>query len=110
MNCPTCGAWSEVLDTRATASTDTTRRRRQCANGHRFATVEVYAQMVNAGAVSRALAAIARARALWSRNQRILADERTAAEIAEEHGLSVKAVHSIRRRSRMPQARSKRIC
>lgn len=35
MKCPHCGAWSEVLETR------NARRRRQCANGHKFATVEI---------------------------------------------------------------------
>lgn len=38
MKCPTCGAWSLVLDTRT--KKEGMRRRRQCANGHRFATVE----------------------------------------------------------------------
>lgn len=36
MNCPKCDAWSEVLETRKGSQ-----RRRQCANGHRFSTVEV---------------------------------------------------------------------
>ena len=35
MKCPTCKAWSSVKDTRDT------RRRRECANGHRFSTEEV---------------------------------------------------------------------
>lgn len=35
MKCPTCNAWTSVLDTRET------RRRRECANGHRFTTREV---------------------------------------------------------------------
>ena len=34
MNCPQCGAWSSVLETRGT------RRRRECGNGHRFTTLE----------------------------------------------------------------------
>ena len=34
MKCPFCGAWSDVLETRDG------RRRRQCANGHRFTTEE----------------------------------------------------------------------
>lgn len=40
MNCPECQAWSEVLQTRAP------RRRRECANGHRFSTVETYEEPV----------------------------------------------------------------
>jgi transcriptional regulator NrdR family protein len=35
MKCPICNAWTEVL------RTDGTRRRRECANGHRFTTQEV---------------------------------------------------------------------
>lgn len=37
MKCPHCSAWTEVRDSR------NGRRRRECANGHRFATVEVLA-------------------------------------------------------------------
>jgi transcriptional regulator NrdR family protein len=35
MKCPECGAWTEVRETRGP------RRRRECANGHRFSTEEV---------------------------------------------------------------------
>jgi len=35
MKCPTCGAWSTVMSTRDT------KRRRECANEHRFTTEEV---------------------------------------------------------------------
>lgn len=35
MRCPYCDAWTEVKQTR-----DGVRRRRECANGHRFNTVE----------------------------------------------------------------------
>ena len=38
MKCPHCCARSEVLETRGA------RRRRQCANGHRYTTVEVVAE------------------------------------------------------------------
>lgn len=38
MKCPECGAWTRVLDTRETP--DGTRRRHECANLHRFTTVE----------------------------------------------------------------------
>jgi len=34
MNCPECGAWSSVKQT------EMPRRRRECANGHRFTTQE----------------------------------------------------------------------
>lgn len=36
MNCNQCHAWSEVLQTRVP------RRQRECANGHRFWTVEIH--------------------------------------------------------------------
>ena len=36
MKCPTCGAWTRVLETRQGVN-----RRRECANGHRFSTQEV---------------------------------------------------------------------
>jgi transcriptional regulator NrdR family protein len=35
MKCPECGVWSVVKETRGT------RRRRECANEHRFTTEEV---------------------------------------------------------------------
>ena len=40
IKCPQCGAWSAVLDTRTVASNNTVRRRNECANLHRFSTVE----------------------------------------------------------------------
>ena len=39
MNCPECGAWSVILETRS--STARYRRRRECGNGHKFTTEEV---------------------------------------------------------------------
>jgi transcriptional regulator NrdR family protein len=39
MNCPECGAWSVILETRS--STARYRRRRECANGHKFTTEEI---------------------------------------------------------------------
>jgi transcriptional regulator NrdR family protein len=38
MNCPKCGVWTSVLDTRNRGSFTT--RRRECANGHKFTTEE----------------------------------------------------------------------
>ncbi len=38
MNCPQCGTYTEVLETRANAQGK--RRRYQCANMHRFTTLE----------------------------------------------------------------------
>lgn len=39
MNCPKCGAWTGVRDTRMRTN-NTRRRRYECANLHRFTTVE----------------------------------------------------------------------
>jgi transcriptional regulator NrdR family protein len=39
MNCPRCGTWSEVLETR-TRLDGSKRRRYECANLHRFSTEE----------------------------------------------------------------------
>ena len=39
MKCPECGAWTTVKDTRTQAN-NTKRRRIECANMHRFSTLE----------------------------------------------------------------------
>ena len=49
MKCPTCGAWSMTKDTRGT------RRRRECANGHRFSTEEITVEGVRDRAAARRL-------------------------------------------------------
>lgn len=43
MKCYQCKAWAEVLETR-TRSDGVTRRRYECANTHRFTTLEVVVQ------------------------------------------------------------------
>ena len=40
INCPLCETWSNVLETRHNKKKNTTRRRYECANEHRFSTVE----------------------------------------------------------------------
>lgn len=40
MKCPKCGAWAMVLDTRTAKATNVKRRRYECGNLHRFATME----------------------------------------------------------------------
>jgi len=40
MNCPECGAWSSVKETRSGQAKKMYRRRRECANGHKFTTEE----------------------------------------------------------------------
>lgn len=41
MKCPRCAAWSRVLDTREQHEGYTTKRRHECANGHRFISMQV---------------------------------------------------------------------
>lgn len=97
MKCPICGAWSSVLGTRD-GPFETTRRRRECGNGHRFWTYEVHAAMRNPGSMKRSLDTIKRNRKLWERDQKIIKDPRTAAEIAADYGLAKKTIHTIRHR------------
>ena len=40
MKCPQCASWSETKDTRVNVAGNSIRRRRHCANGHRFTTRE----------------------------------------------------------------------
>jgi transcriptional regulator NrdR family protein len=39
MKCPVCGTWTIVKETR-TSTGNTRRRRLECANAHRFTTIE----------------------------------------------------------------------
>lgn len=41
MKCPICDAWTDTLETRTRAD-GTKRRRYECANGHRFSTLETF--------------------------------------------------------------------
>ncbi len=43
MKCPECGAWTDVLETKPIRKTNILKRRRECANGHRFTTHEQFA-------------------------------------------------------------------
>jgi transcriptional regulator NrdR family protein len=38
--CPECGVWTEVVETKKIRNTNILKRRRECANGHRFTTHE----------------------------------------------------------------------
>lgn len=96
MLCPICGAWSTVLDTRA-GPHESIRRRRECANRHRFPTFETYATAAHITTMSRALASIAARRAVWQRDQAIRKDPRPRREVAAAHGIGAKQVDRIRR-------------
>ena len=47
MECPTCGSWSRVLRTKDKL------RRRECANGHRFLTLEILSPERNRSAAKK---------------------------------------------------------
>lgn len=99
MNCPTCGAWSSVLDTR-NGPNETVKRRRECANGHRFFTLETHPVAINAATQRANVRANERRRALWRRDQVIRADPRPHKQIASEHGLRREAISRIKRRAK----------
>ena len=44
MKCPACGAWAVVKETRPNKESNTRRRRYECANEHRFTTIEQITQ------------------------------------------------------------------
>lgn len=96
MKCPLCGAASDVLDTRP-GRVDTTRRRRECHNGHRFVTVEVFSTAVNIGHIKRAAATAEARRGRWQRDQAIRRDPRPAREVAPLYGMTAKTVQAVRR-------------
>ena len=106
MKCPTCGAWATVLETRD-GPNETTRRRRECGNGHRFWTYEVYSAMRNPGTINRSLAAVKRSRELWARDTAIRKDPRPASEVAEEYGLTATTVRRVRREDPLLRTRTK---
>lgn len=102
MNCPRCDAWSNVLDTRARDDGHRTERRRQCANGHVFATVETH-RAVYCSAKQRQgeyLGTVRRRAALARRNAEILkrlANGERGDHIAASLGLSPSAVSLVKR-------------
>jgi transcriptional regulator NrdR family protein len=102
MRCPHCGTWSEVLDTRMPKDGMTNRRRRQCANGHRFATREIYEPVFCTAKARQAdfTETAQRRIALFERNanirKRLAAGDRPK-DIAAEHGISTSSVSLIAR-------------
>lgn len=90
MKCPTCGAWTQVLDTRDT------KRRRQCANGHTFSTVEVLPEAIAKREHAASLRKARESAARWSRDVAIRRDPRPAGELAVEHRLSAARIRQIR--------------
>ncbi len=100
MKCPICGAWSEVLETRAHAD-HVTRRQRECANKHRFVTMEVTKGAYSHARVSleRRASAPGRRITLHKRDQQIrsmLNMGHTVADAAAKYALSECQVRRIR--------------
>lgn len=90
MMCPQCSVWSEVSETRQ-GQYFTVRRRRLCANGHRFTTVEIHAAAYGSVVQRlRVLAATISARtALFARNRQIRAGKDLGWQHwHREHGIS----------------------
>lgn len=102
MKCPRCGAPSEVRETRD-ASLFTTRRRRECLNGHRFTTVEMH--QAAACSAKQRLAALAqtiqRRAAQWQRDRAIaLQLHRGWRALADQYGLTKGAIYQAAARGR----------
>lgn len=95
MKCPVCGAWSEVLNTRA-APNHTIKRRRQCANEHRFTTVEALETAIDKRSAQSAAAAAKLRAQLWARDRAIRADTRPATLVAADHNLTEARIRQIR--------------
>lgn len=105
MNCSKCGAWSEVLDTRAKDGGHRTERRRRCANGHTFATVEVHGAVYCSAKQRQGnyLATVAERIAKFARNAEIVRRRRKGGEpldaIAADLGISRSMVSLVERRA-----------
>lgn len=95
MNCPRCGAQSDVLDTRS-GPHHTTRRRRECHNAHRFVTLEVLPPATNRRDLAAAARAAMAAAQRWLRDSRIRRDHRAATVVAREHDITEARVRQIR--------------
>lgn len=95
MRCPRCAAASDVLDTRA-GDNFSTRRRRECHNGHRFVTLEVLPAATSSKTLADAARAASAAAARWLRDMRIRRDPRPATEVARDLDLTEARVRQIR--------------
>lgn len=95
MKCPTCGTWSSVLETRPLHGG--ARRRRECANGHKFWTLEVTDSAEARRQARRDKTLQTTAFRVWARNQKICNDPRTSPAVGQAYGLSAPMVRKIRR-------------
>jgi len=103
MKCPRCGASTEVKETRP-FEYETLRRRRECANGHRFTSVEVYRE-VYCSARQRAnvyARSMARWRQFWVRNMDMLRNSHLGWEhFAAKYGIGKSNFYLVVRQMRM---------
>ena len=101
MNCPNCGAWSKVLDTRTSEDGYTVWRRHRCANDCKpFKSVQVLqaAYSTKRGHHEKAIAAARNRAARKKRNAAILRDLKMmyGKDVARKYGLSNSAVSLIK--------------
>lgn len=97
MKCPICGAWSSVIETRENIKRESTRRRRKCANEHKFWTLEVFPGFINPEAAKRCLIGVEKSRARWVRDQAIRRDSRTPRELVPIYNLHIDQLRRIKR-------------
>lgn len=102
MKCPKCGVWSSVLETRESTNY-TTKRRRECANGHRFTTVELHSNVANnvGSKIAQYAVAMANRIAQWKKELIIVAESRGYGKTratARKHGITPGRVRQIRRK------------
>jgi transcriptional regulator NrdR family protein len=99
MICPKCGGWSEVLETRK--SEFGMKRRRECANGHKFATFEIYSECLSPAKVriKRFRQTIERRAHFWIRNAKILKELAAGVkgiDLAKKYNLTKSAISWIK--------------
>jgi transcriptional regulator NrdR family protein len=102
VKCPRCAAWSRVLDTRTADDGYTLHRRHECANLHRFRSVQVLSTVYCSAKQrnTRAIVAAKRRADLAARNaaiRRDLAAGRRGVDIAAELGVSKSLVSLVAR-------------
>jgi hypothetical protein len=97
MNCPICGAPSDVLAFRRIDEEHRTDYFRSCDRGHKFQTSEVHPpQLADKRELECATRNIARRIARFKRDLAIAEDQRPARVVAAEYGLTDARVRQIR--------------
>lgn len=94
MKCPTCGADTRVLETRAT-NTHATRRTRECFNNHRFTTLEAVESAVQPSALARREQTIRNRHAREARDRAIRRSNLPARTLTAQYNLSLRSIQRI---------------